>query len=101
MLIITFWLVLITIKNLQTSKKLKKYFTDTVGGQGKSLFGVPLTGSKITRTFNAHHLYTKFFVDMKGRTDPNAVFEYINARAAVIKEANKKNVIIREYVSKG
>ena len=79
-------------KNLQTSKKLKKYFTDTVGGEGKSLFGVPLKGSKITRTFNAHHLYTKFFVDMKGRTDPNAVFEYINARAAVIKEANKKNV---------
>ena len=79
-------------KNLQTSKKLKKYFTDTVGGDGKSLFGVPLKGSKITRTFNAHHLYTKFFVDMKGRTDPNAVFEYISARAAVIKEANKKNV---------
>ena len=79
-------------KNLQTSKKLKKYFTDTVGGEGKSLFGVPLKGSKITRTFNAHHLYTKFFVDMKGRTDPNAVFEYISARAAVIKEANKKNV---------
>ena len=79
-------------KNLQTSKKLKKYFTDTVGGEGKSLFGVPLKGSKITRTFNAHHLYTKFFVDMKGRTDPNAVFDYINARAAVIKEANKKNV---------
>jgi len=79
-------------KNLQTSKKLKKYFIDTVGGKGKSLFGVPLKGSKITRTFNAHHLYTKFFVDMKGRTDPNAVFEYINARAAVIKEANKKNV---------
>ena len=79
-------------KNLQTSKKLKKYFLGTVGGEGKSLFGVPLKGSKITRTFNAHHLYTKFFVDMKGRTDPNAVFEYINARAAVIKEANKKNV---------
>jgi|TARA_R100000152_G_C6781619_1_gene216536 hypothetical protein len=79
-------------KNLQTSKKLKKYFLGTVGGDGKSLFGVPLKGSKITRTFNAHHLYTKFFVDMKGRTDPNAVFEYINARAAVIKEANKKNV---------
>ena len=79
-------------KNLQTSKKLKKYFLTTVGGEGKSLFGVPLKGSKITRTFNAHHLYTKFFVDMKGRTDPNAVFEYINARAAVIKEANKKNV---------
>ena len=79
-------------KNLQTSKKLKKYFTNTVGGEGKSLFGVPLKGSKITRTFNAHHLYTKFFVDMKGRTDPNAVFEYISARAAVIKEANKKNV---------
>tara|TARA_R100000697_G_scaffold1668_1_gene3780 strand:- start:98 stop:4426 length:4329 start_codon:yes stop_codon:yes gene_type:complete len=79
-------------KNLQTSKKLKKYFIDTVGGKGKSLFGVPLANSKITRTFNAHHLYTKFFVDMKGRTDPNAVFEYISARAAVIKEANKKNV---------
>ena len=90
MLIITFWLVLITIKNLQTSKKLKKYFTDTVGGQGKSLFGVPLTGSKITRTFNAHHLYTKFFVDMKGRTDPNAVFEYIMQEQQLLKKLIKK-----------
>tara|TARA_B100000212_G_scaffold149106_1_gene112078 strand:- start:4775 stop:9196 length:4422 start_codon:yes stop_codon:yes gene_type:complete len=78
-------------KALQNDKGMQKYYKDIVGGDGKSLYGMPLKGSKITRTFNPRHLYKTLFRKDGKIVNKGAIWEYIGARAKVVADLNKKN----------
>ena len=79
-------------KALQKDSGMQKYYKEIVGGDGKSLYGVPLKNSKITRTFNPHHLYKAVFKKDGQIVNKGAIWEYIAARSKVVAELNKKNV---------
>tara|TARA_R100000353_G_scaffold128311_2_gene91082 strand:- start:2795 stop:7216 length:4422 start_codon:yes stop_codon:yes gene_type:complete len=78
-------------KALQKDSGMQKYYKEIVGGDGKSLYGVPLKNSKITRTFNPHHLYKSVFKKDGQIVNKGAIWEYIAARSKVVAELNKKN----------
>ncbi len=79
-------------KALKNNKAMQKYLTETSGGTGNSLYGVPLQNSKITRTFNARSLYKNFFQKDGQIVKKGAIWEYITARSKAVAELNKKNV---------
>ena len=78
----------IYMEKLKTNPKLQKYY---LGGDGSTLQGSPLKGSKITRTFNARDLNRYFKTTVQGKDkafgDKEAIVDFIVARGDAIKQS--------------
>lgn len=78
----------IYMENLKTNPKLQKFY---IGGDGSTLQGSPLKGSKITRTFNAKDLNRYFKGTIKGKekafANKEAIVDFIVARGDAIKQS--------------
>ena len=72
------------MKGLKNNPLLQKYY---IGGDGQSLSGVPLRGSKIQRTFNAKDLNRYFKGKKRDEAfgDKKAIVDFIMARGEAIK----------------
>ena len=78
----------IYMEKLKTNPKLQKFY---IGGDGSTLQGSPLKGSKITRTFNARDLNRYFKTTIKGKekafANKEAIVDFIVARGDAIRQS--------------